>query len=141
MTSAGNRVGQQNTPGLPGSVSAGALFGHALAAGDFDGDGFDDLAIGAPGEDVSGHDHAGAVFVLRGSASGLLEGAAHKGDWFGHALAAGDFDGDGEHDLAIGAPGADLPSPGGGEGLVSVLRGSASTYLLETGDQVWHQRW
>jgi hypothetical protein len=46
-------------------------FGTALAIGDFNGDGIDDLAIGVPGEDVDGISNAGAVNVLYGSAGGL----------------------------------------------------------------------
>ncbi len=37
---------------------------------DFDGDGYADLAVGAPGENVGGKRDAGAVHVLYGSASG-----------------------------------------------------------------------
>src|ERR671912_1857643 len=40
------------------------------AAGDFNGDGFADLAVGAPGEDVGAAGDAGAVNVLYGSAGG-----------------------------------------------------------------------
>ncbi|HXT22578.1 MAG TPA: FG-GAP repeat protein, partial [Thermoanaerobaculia bacterium] len=46
-------------------------FGSALASGDFDGDGFDDLAIGSPGERIDGYGWAGQVQVLFGSSSGL----------------------------------------------------------------------
>src|SRR5439155_6338242 len=40
-----------NTLGVPGVANAGDHFGSALAGGDFNGDGFSDLAIGVPGED------------------------------------------------------------------------------------------
>jgi hypothetical protein len=46
-------------------------FGEALAAGDFNGDGFADLAGGASGEDVGGVRDAGAVSVLYGATGGL----------------------------------------------------------------------
>jgi len=92
----------------------GDRFGHALSAGDFDGNGFDDLAVGAPGEKPGDDPRSGYVFVFAGSASGLtpwqgldqipvLENLG--GDEFGAALAAGDFNGDGHDDLAVGAPG------------------------------------
>lgn len=88
------------------------------ASGDFNGDGFDDLAVGVPWEDVGGKKDAGAVNVLYGSAAGLtatgdqfwhqgtagVPGEPEKNDRFGRALAAGDFNGDGRDDLAIGAP-------------------------------------
>ena len=113
------------------------------ATGDFDGNGFDDLAIGTPDEDVGAAsvDAAGAVNVLYGRATGLsargddlwtqdspgVRGVAEDGDHFGAALASGDFDGDGFDDLAIGAPSEDLTTAGGVEadaGAVSVLYGS-----------------
>ena len=64
---------------------------------------------------VGGAQAAGAVSVLYGSASGLtatggrlftqVGGAVESGDWFGFALAAGDFNNDGFADLAAGAAG------------------------------------
>lgn len=79
-------------------------FGFALAAGDFNNDGFADLAAGAPFEDVFTTRDAGAVSVLYGSAGKLTKtggqiftqntpgvpSSAEPGDFFGAALAAGD---------------------------------------------------
>ena len=45
--------------------------------GDFNGDGFDDLAIGVPGEDLGSISSAGAVEVIYGSSSGLSATLAH----------------------------------------------------------------
>ena len=94
-----------------------ARFGAALAAGDFDGDGFDDLAVGAPGFDFTtgNQDTAnyGMVRIHRGSATGLEEispetldsrGYGGAQQHFGQSLAVGDFNGDFLDDLAVGAP-------------------------------------
>jgi FG-GAP repeat len=110
-------------------------FGSAQAAGDFNGDGFADLAAGASGEDVGSVRDAGAVSVLYGSARGLtttggrlftqVGSRAEEQDWFGWALAAGDFNGDGFADLAVGAPSETVGSAFAA-GAVSVLYGSAA---------------
>lgn len=115
--------------GRPGS---GDAFGAAVAMGDFDGDGHDDIAIGAPGEDIGGIEGAGSVTVLEGSPAGIrtdsslaisrrgaVPGDPVTGEAFGAALATGDLDGDGYVDLAIGAPGPDATA-----GAVVVVFGS-----------------
>jgi hypothetical protein len=131
--------GSTITQGGNSGMEAGDEFGFALAVGDFDDDGYDDVAIGAPGEDYGTSDiDAGWVFIRMGSAGGLqLSGgsaiafgeypADSRSDYeeFGYALAAGDFDADGYDDLAIGAPmegvytGKVFIRPGAGDGLES----------------------
>lgn len=100
------------------SAADGAFdyFGDALAAGDFDRDGFDDLAVGQPGDDVGGGARGG-VTILSGGLGGLYDRFrfltagiggilpdAQNGSGVGSALARGDFDADGYDDLAIGIP-------------------------------------
>jgi len=140
----------QDTPGVQGGAEAWDRFGESLAAGDFDGDGRDDLAIGVPLEDVDGVTNAGMVNVLYGARSGLttagdqvwhqdrpgIKDTNERFDHFGRALAAGDFDGDGRDDLAVGVPGEHLlfvPD----SGMVSVLYGSSSG--LSAVDQTFDQ--
>ncbi|POX42090.1 hypothetical protein C3486_06325 [Streptomyces sp. Ru73] len=113
----------QDTAGVPGAAETGDNFGLATSAGDFNADGYADLAVAAPYEDVSGDTDGGTVQILWGSASGISRAATvpdpapTKHDRFGNALAAGDFDGDKKTDLAVGTSSATL----------RVLKGGFST--------------
>lgn len=106
---------------------AGDEFGRALAAGDFDDDGVDDLAIGAPGKAVNSEAGAGLVYVLFGSASGLdgdhttfWDDTPEEDEEFGWALGAADFLPAAGEELAIGIPFFDLPGIDNAGGLVVV---------------------
>jgi hypothetical protein len=113
----------QGAGGVPGASELFDRFGTALATGDFNGDAFADLAVGAPGEDLGTDTDAGAVFVLFGSAAGitgaggrlLTQANPEPGDGFGSALATVDGT-----DLAVGVPGEDVGSAGGA-GAVSLV--------------------
>jgi len=155
----GDQFWHQASPGVEGSAETNDQFGSALAVGNFNGDEFDDLAIGIPFEDFEYSvtvTNAGSVIVLYGSASGLSTDATlpdqmwHQDspgiidsvedyDWFGSALAAGDFDSDDYDDLAIGVPGEDSEAASKNDiGVVQVLYGTE--YGL-SGDrnQQWEQ--
>ena len=107
----GSQFFTQDTPGVPGTADQLDHLGFGLATGDFDQDGFADLAIGVPGEDIGMIGSAGAVVALYGSAAGLTTsgaqlltqagGATELNDAFGAALATGDFNHDCFADLAL----------------------------------------
>ena len=131
----GSRVFEQESLDL-GSNEFGDSFGEALAVGDFDSDGFTDLAVGIPGESPGGDPRSGAIAILRGSSNGLtgsriLEqenldlGSNELDDLFGAALTVGDYNSDGFDDLAVGIPGE---SPGGDpqSGAIAILQGSSN---------------
>ncbi len=145
----------QDSPGVRDRAEPGDEFGWAVFPGDFNGDGYADLAIGVPFEDVGSVRNAGAVEVLYGSARGLqatspddrfwtrdssgVKGRAGAGDAFGRSLSAADFNGDGYADLAVGNQRAavrGLPEAGGAEVLYGSPRGLQAT---SPDDQYWTQ--
>ncbi|MFF9899691.1 hypothetical protein [Streptomyces longispororuber] len=104
----------QDLPGVPGAEEDGDDFSASVAVGDVNRDGYADVALGVPGEDVNGVADAGSVVLVRGSASGVtgtgaqafqqdtagVPGVGEKNDRFGHATALLDVTGDGRADLA-----------------------------------------
>ncbi|MCX5255813.1 FG-GAP-like repeat-containing protein [Streptomyces canus] len=119
---------------LPATPAAAV---HGGVPGDFNGDGYKDAVLPAPGADVSGKEGAGAVVVLYGSKSGLsagnrktitqntsgVPGTAEKWDAFGATTSTADLNRDGYADLVVGTPDEDTPY-GADAGVVTVLWGS-----------------
>jgi hypothetical protein len=151
LTGSGSQLFSQATAGVAGNPEANDLFGSALAAGDFDADGVDDLAVGVRGEAIGALTGAGSLNVLYGSDGGLsaagnqqfwqgnagVVGSAEAGDAFGTAVSAGDFDHDGFADLAVGVSSEDIGAILHA-GAVNVLYGTAAG-LSTAGDQLFRQ--
>ena len=114
------------------------------SAGDVNGDGYDDLIIGAYGADPNGKNWAGETYVVYGGASapgtdgvlglsaldgtnGFTLNGIDPGDRSGYSVSsAGDVNGDGYDDLIIGAPGANPGKSSGSRGETYVVYGGAS---------------
>jgi hypothetical protein len=122
----------------PFAVPAPASAASAKYADDFNGDGYRDLAVAAPQTTVSGHEAAGAVVVLYGTASGPsatkrklitqastgIPGSPETADHFGGSVASADLDLDGYADLVVGTPDEDTDGAYN-KGSVTVVWGSA----------------
>ncbi|MFC7221452.1 trypsin-like serine protease [Streptomyces polyrhachis] len=128
----------QNLSWMAGSAEANDSFGEAMDTVDYNEDGYTDLVIATPGEDIDTAIGAGMVHVLYGAAGGIGTGAAKStsfvqgsgtgalvgatpedGDRFGHAVAAG-LTAAGEPYLLVGAP---------GEALGTVTKAGSAFYI------------
>jgi hypothetical protein len=145
----------QDASEVEDAAEAGDRFGTRVAAGDFNGDSYDDIAVGAPFEDVNGVSDAGAVNVIYGSPNGLsathkadqlwhqdvgeVEDLAETDDQFGWQVEAGNFNGDNYDDLAISLYNEDV-GPVLYAGAMNVIHGSLDGLsATQVADQFWHQ--
>jgi len=125
-------LGGLGLTGLAPSASAAT----PAKAYDFNGDGYQDLAIGSPNGKVGTYTAAGFVNIVYGTASGLtgkkqvisqnsagVPGTSESNDHFGYSLTSADFDSDGYADLAVGTPDEDTTAGANG-GLITIFWGT-----------------
>lgn len=124
--------------GIPDLVQAGEVFGYSIAAGDVDGDGYDEIVVGSPHQNIAGvsniEENAGAIFIIRGAAMGIatsghqfisrqtsgVPGSPQRVGQFGWAVAVGKgFNLEGRADVFVTEPGREV---GGAIQAGSVLR-------------------
>ena len=147
----------QDSTDIEDAVEASDEFGSSLSSGDYNGDGSDDLAIGAAQETIGTSFGTGAVNVIYGSSGGLsataviadqmwtqnstdIDGVAETKEYFSNSLSSGDYNGDGRDDLAVGTPAEDVGTVIDA-GAVNVIYGSlgglSATAVIA--DQMWTQ--
>jgi FG-GAP repeat len=149
---------ESDTVPIGDSAEEDDFFGWSVATGDVNADGFSDLFVGVPGEDIGGDsagEQAGMVHVIYGSAQGLtgvdnhllwqdgllngtaIKGSSGNGDDFGFSLETGNFGKSGADDLAVGISG-EIAGGKDGAGAVQVFYGRSSG-LGAAGQQIWHR--
>lgn len=140
--------------GIVGTSDVDDYFGDSLSAGDLDNDGYDDLVVGVPGDDVwygTVQVDAGSIHVIYGSSTRLdqvgdqvidryssgIDGNPVAYDRFGEAVAVADFNCDNREDVAVGVPWDDAQSGRTNDGSINVIYGTSSG--LSSADDFFHQ--
>ena len=132
-------VTYETTAGTPPGSVLGGQFGASLArVGDVTGDGVPDLIVGAPRATHEGTT-SGSAYLVSGASGSLVDSIVGSAPWEGlgtTVLTLGDWNGDGDVDVAISSP--SLQAPGGGLGRVLILdpahSSSIDTLLAGPGD-------
>lgn len=119
----GSMTYNQASSGVADSPEKYDNFGYAVSAADTNGDGYADLAVGVPHEDIAGHEDQGGIHLFRGGSGGLtgtrstwipqtVLGPADSHVSFGFTVRLRDLTRDGKADLTAGANGDALLLPG-----------------------------
>ncbi|MFE5051655.1 FG-GAP and VCBS repeat-containing protein [Streptomyces sp. NPDC056637] len=135
----------QATSGVAGSPEADDSFGSSLSAGDVNGDGYQDLAVGVYGEKVDDKEYAGGVHVFRGRAGGIsgtgsqwfarnspgVPGALAPDDGIGRLVRLRDTNHDGTADLYFTGQAGSLRLPGSPSGITTTGATPANDVPIE----------
>lgn len=142
-------VGTRLVLGDSEPIAAGGFYDskEIAGAGDVNGDGFDDIVLGAPTSTRAAYE-AGAVYVVQGPVSGTLDLAnadttilgGADGDSVGQSVSsAGDYDGDGFDDIVVGTSVANDAGGFGGRTSSSAVHRAFSMFLPQMRAS-WAQR-
>jgi len=137
LSTTGVKVISQDSAGVAGGTEEDDWFGDSIGVGDVTGDGYGDVLVGVPGEDIGSTREAGSLVLLRGSSSGLtgtnsqsldqssalVPGSAETGDFFADSVALLNTDGKGTLEALAGAWGEEVSgdTPGLPSGSLTVF--------------------
>jgi len=122
LSATGVKVLSQDSSGVAGATEDEDYFGDSIGVGDVTGDGYSDVLVGVPGEDIGTTANAGSLVLLRGSASGLtgtgsqsldqssslVPGSAETNDYFADSVALLNLNGTGPLEAVVGTPGEEV---------------------------------